>query len=362
MPTKNREKLLLIAAGVMAGLWLLNMLVISPLMDSWDSRSKEIDQRRKDIDNGAMLVRRESAIRDQWDNMRANALPNNPTAAERQIYTAFDHWVSAGGVVEGSFRPTIAEGEANYSTVDCRADVSGSLRNIRDFVRAMSRDPVSDKVQSFELASKDDNGRQLTLGLNMSGLILIGFDPTTVTPPPKTVEPPPPEGTNSATNSVSDPFRLIALNNIFNQSRIWQRDPGSDTGPLPVTHRRETLTSLGSIIDHGKATAFFEGTKVSASRFYNEGASVSDLKVAKIALKSVTLTNSSSNVYVLPTDGSTSLRREDDGPWHTAGYTASISSRDATTNSTASNSSTSAPGAAPSSMEEMLRKRRLEQQ
>jgi hypothetical protein len=355
MPTKNREKLLLIAAGVMAGLWLLNMLVISPLMDSWDSRSKEIDQRRKDIDNGAMLVRRESAIRDQWDNMRANALPNNPTAAERQIYTAFDHWVSAGGVVEGSFRPTIAEGEANYSTVDCRADVSGSLRNIRDFVRAMSRDPLADKLQSFELTSKDDNGRQLSLGLSMSGLILTDSDPSTVTTAPKPAESAPSTDTNSAPSAELDPFRLIGRNNIFDQTR---RYTDGIIRPIPVVHKVETLTSCGAAVFDGTPSAWFDGAGVSSSKPYNLGDSVSDFKLANITPNTVTLTNSSSNSFVLPTDRSSSLKREDNGPWTLSGYTAASAMPETNSSVTASVLSVPAPGAGADDIIARLKKKR----
>jgi hypothetical protein len=59
----------------------------------------------------------------------------------------------------------------------------------------MSKDPLANKVESFELTSKDDNGRQLTLGLSLSGLILTDSDPiarSTLRPP----RPAPPQDTN----------------------------------------------------------------------------------------------------------------------------------------------------------------------
>jgi hypothetical protein len=81
METKNREKLLMIATGTVAALWLLNLLLFGPLIDSWHSRSAEIAKLKKEIADGTMMVHRESTIRDRWDNMRANALANNPTVA-----------------------------------------------------------------------------------------------------------------------------------------------------------------------------------------------------------------------------------------------------------------------------------------
>jgi hypothetical protein len=344
METKNREKLLMIAAASCAGLFLLNLLVLSPLMNGWRSRSDEIARLKKQIAGGAMLVRRESAIRDRWDAMRANALPANPTEAERQLFTAFDHWVSSGGVTQGSFRPQVQEGDTNFSTVDCRSDVSGSLENIRDFLKAMSHDPLANKLESFELTSKDDNGQELTLGLSLSGLVLADSGPAPGTAAPV-------RATNLAVNLEPDLFQMISRNNIFDQSRS-PRDSGSRAPKV------ETITLCGTGMDYGAkiASAFFVGTGISDSRDYKVGDSINSFKIAQITTNVVTLTNSSTNIFSL-TEGSPSLRREDNGPWRLSSEIAAYPAPD--THSTNSASSAPASSAGGGSIEEFLKKRRL---
>ncbi|HUD45661.1 MAG TPA: hypothetical protein VMR33_02470 [Candidatus Baltobacteraceae bacterium] len=172
METKNREKMLAIAAGAALALLLLNYLVISPLIDGWHSRTRQIKDLRDKISNGAMLIRRQDTVEARWDYMQTNALDSNPAAAERQLFTAFDHWVSQSGATEGSFRPQLQETDDNYSTVDCRADVSGDMQTLLHFFYNMEKDPLGVKIESFELTSRDDNGRQMTLGLDLSGLVL----------------------------------------------------------------------------------------------------------------------------------------------------------------------------------------------
>jgi hypothetical protein len=353
METKNREKLLLIATGTVAALWLLNLLVFSPLIDSWHSRSGEIAKLKKELADGTMLVRRESTIRDRWDSMRANALANNPTVAERQLFTAFDHWVSSGRVTEGSFRPQAQEGDTNFSTVDCRSDVSGTLETVKDFLKAMSKDPLADKVQSFELSSKDDNGLQLTLGLSLSGLILTDSDPSSVAPVP--VAATPVLNTNLAVNSESDPFQIIGRNNIFDQSRRFQ-----ERGTRPPARKVETITFHGAAMDDGLGSVFFEGTGLGGSREYKVGDSLSgDLKIAKIInIDTVTLTNSSSNTFVLSLAGNASLRREENGPWRLSGYIAAAATPE--TNVTEPAAAVSGTGTGVSDVLARLMKRRQE--
>jgi hypothetical protein len=314
METKNREKLLLVLVGASLALLLLNMLVITPLTSLWHDRSAEIARLRKQITEGAMLIRRDSAVRSRWEAMQANALPNNATSAERQMFTSFDHWVRTGAVTEGSFRPQVQEGEtAAYSTVDCRGDVTGSLSNIRDFLRAMSKDPLANKVASFEVTSKDDNGQQLTLALNLGGLMLTNAMAGV-----------PSAGTTLALNTVptdpkTDPFQILWRNNIFNQSR--RPTDTAETGPRV---RVERLACCGVAFDNGIGSASFEGTSVNSTRLYQVGDAVNrDFKIAKINSNyTVTLTNAESNSFVLSSDKSVTLRRENGGDWRRTGYTA----------------------------------------
>jgi hypothetical protein len=353
METKNREKLLLIVTGTVAVLWLLNLLVFGPLIDSWHGRSGEIAKLKKEIADGVMMARREATIRDRWDTMRANALASNPTVAERQLFTAFDHWVSAGRVTEGSFRPQAQEGDTNFSTVDCRSDVSGTLFTVRDFLKAMSKDPLADKVESFELTSKDDNGRQLALVLSLSGLILTDSDPSSVPLPP--AEAAPVQSTNLAANAESDLFQIIGRNNIFDQSRSFR-----DEGTRPPARRVDTITFCGAAMDDGLGSAWFEGSGVRDSREYKAGDALSgDLKIAKIInTVTVRLTNSSSNTFTLSTEGNASLRREENGPWKLSGYIAAAATPG--TNVTESASSTPGTGTGTSDVLERLMRRRQE--
>jgi hypothetical protein len=172
METKNREKMLAIGAGAALGLLLLNYLVISPLIDTWGSRTKQIKELRTRISDGNMLIRRQDVVQAKWAGMQTNALDSNPAVAERQLFTAFDHWVKQSGATEGSFRPQLQETDDNYSTIDCRAEVSGTMQDLVKFFYNMEKDPLGVKIETFELTSRDDKGQEMTLALDLSGLVL----------------------------------------------------------------------------------------------------------------------------------------------------------------------------------------------
>jgi hypothetical protein len=172
METKNREKLLLILTGACLFLLLMNWLVISPLIASWHRRSDRIAKLRETIASGKVTLGREDTIRERWDRMSTNALSSAPTVAERQLFDAFDRWVRNSGVTEGSFKPQLKETDDNYSVMECRADVTGNLQTIMGFLDNLQKDPLGIRLQSLELTSRDDNGQQLSLGLQLDGLLL----------------------------------------------------------------------------------------------------------------------------------------------------------------------------------------------
>jgi hypothetical protein len=352
METKNREKLYLIVVGTMAVLYLLDLLVLSPLVKSWHSRSDEIVQLKKKIAEGKRLTGYGSSIHDEWDFMRANALVNNPSVAQRQMFSAFGRWVNTSSVVEGSFHPQIQEGESNFTIVDCQSDVSGSFDNMLAFFKTMNKDTTASKVDSFELTAKDDNGRQLALRLSLNGLILTETDPNDA-PPTNS----PPQNPNSPPEAMAANFKLISLNNIFDQSRVGPRTTDNPRPIRPPSPRPDTLTSDGTVIDPKMGVAFFEGTGVSSSKVYHLGDSVGDFKVAQITPLTVKLTNSSSSFTLAVGEG---LRREANGPWKVSGYIAANPVTDTT--ATAPGDSSSTPAAGGSVEERLKKKREMEDQ
>jgi Tfp pilus assembly protein PilO len=172
METKNREKLLLIATGGCLVLLILNWLVISPLTASWHHRSDRIAALRKSLSDGAMLLRRQDSVRERWDRMSTNSLSSTPTVAEEQLFNAFDGWVRESSVTEGSFKPQLKDTDDNYSVMECHAEVTGTYSTIIRFLYDLEKDPMGLQVQDVELTARDDTGQQISLGLDVSGLLL----------------------------------------------------------------------------------------------------------------------------------------------------------------------------------------------
>lgn len=172
MQIKNRQQLLAILAVSGLGLLVADWLVFTPLTHLWQARSKQVAELRREIAQGSSLLQREQPIRRRWAEMRTNTLPNNASLAEQQMLKAVDTWSQESRVSITSITPQWKHDADDYMALECRVDATGDLSTLAQFLYAVEKGPMALKVVSAELSSHDTIGQQLSLALEVSGLVL----------------------------------------------------------------------------------------------------------------------------------------------------------------------------------------------
>jgi hypothetical protein len=173
MNLKNRQQLLIVATGVVVALFVLDRLVIGPLTASWKQRSETIVKLRESIKQGRSLVDRETITRGAWNDMRRNTLPGNASQAEQALLEAFDKWSRESRVTVNSIKPQWKRGATEgYSLLECRVDAAGELGTLTKFLYEVEHSEMALRIEAVELSARDNDGKQLALGLSVSGLRL----------------------------------------------------------------------------------------------------------------------------------------------------------------------------------------------
>ncbi len=172
MRINQRQRLLAILAISGLGLLISDWFVFTPLTHLWQARSKKIAELRQEIAQGSSLLQREQLIRRRWDEMRTNTLTNNASLAEQQMLKAVDTWSQQSRVSVTSITPQWKHDADDYMTLECRVDATGDMTTLAQFLYAVEKGPMALKVVSAELSSHDTIGQQLSLALEVSGLIL----------------------------------------------------------------------------------------------------------------------------------------------------------------------------------------------
>jgi hypothetical protein len=172
MKITNRQQFLLILTISVVALLLIDHIVYTPLENLWTGRQKQIAELRKEIKDGKSVIRHEAVTRGDWANMQTNALPNDVAKAQELLVHTLHDWAEQSGAVINGILPQWKD-EDDYRTIDCRVDLSGPLSALNQFLYHVESGPMGLKLESLDLTTKDANGSQLAMGLQISGLVLL---------------------------------------------------------------------------------------------------------------------------------------------------------------------------------------------
>lgn len=171
MNPANRQRWLgWVAAVALAGL-VGDRLILTPLVASYRARARQIVELRQKVTQGAVLLERETAIRERWEFMRTNTLSREVSVAEGQLLQAFDRWSRESGVSITSLRPQWKQGDDDLVTLECR-DAFGNLASLSRFLYLIERDPLGVRIEAIVLTARDSEAQQLNLNLQVSALML----------------------------------------------------------------------------------------------------------------------------------------------------------------------------------------------
>ena len=175
MPTKTRQQLLVILALTAIGLFAGDRFVLKPLTNTWTARAKRIAKLKEQVEDGRRLLTRDQILRSRWNEWSRRTLTNDLSAAEQQIFNTIDRWAQETGVTITAITPLANQSrrdQESYATYDCRIDATGDMGKLSRFLYSAEREPMALKMQSVELGARDKEGQVLSLGLQISGLIL----------------------------------------------------------------------------------------------------------------------------------------------------------------------------------------------
>jgi hypothetical protein len=174
--TNNRRQLQLkIAAGALAGLFLLDHFVFSPAIDNWNAQSERVDILQKKVERGRQVLEREDSIRNRWAAMLRANLPSDLSTAGNEADKAVGRWAGADSQVTlTSMAPQLQwqSHDEGFDTLEYRVTASGNQASLGRFIYEMETDPIPVNLEEFEFSTRDVKGAQLTFTGRMTFLHL----------------------------------------------------------------------------------------------------------------------------------------------------------------------------------------------
>ncbi len=171
---KNRERLLVYAAGTCLALLLADRVVLSPVLATWDERAEAIREFRASLAQGATLLDQEARWLRWRDEAQARLLPAAPAEAESQLLTRVDGWARQASLRLTSLRPRWKDLGGGKTRLELQVTGTGSMNAVAGFVNSLETVPVAVAIEQLELRPARQDSTELTLDLRISGLCQSG--------------------------------------------------------------------------------------------------------------------------------------------------------------------------------------------
>jgi Tfp pilus assembly protein PilO len=176
MPGKHGERWLIIAVLACLGVLVADRLVLTPLTHLWQARAKRVVELRQSVEKGTQLLDREQALDERWQDMRARSMPREMSMTQERVFSSVNNWAQSSGLTVTSLKPRRIPDEEDCRKLEIRLSATGSLIAIARFIYAFETDKQAHKIEDMDLTARDDKGRQLTLNLRFTALVIQESD------------------------------------------------------------------------------------------------------------------------------------------------------------------------------------------
>jgi Tfp pilus assembly protein PilO len=172
MEPNRRKRILVLAAIVCVAAVAGDRLLLSPLQNLWTARSERIAELEKSLSKGRLLVDREQAMKERWQDMKRRSLPADMSVAEDQMLKSVGRWARNSRLGVTSLKPRWTDDEDDFKKLEFRAAAQGGMESIARFLYELETDPLPLKVEDMEIAARDESGSALALAVRFTGLVL----------------------------------------------------------------------------------------------------------------------------------------------------------------------------------------------
>jgi hypothetical protein len=177
----KREKYIAIVLCAVVGIWLLDVLVISPFFEDLHALEDQRESAQKDWDNGNQLLLDRRIKAPLWQALVKGGVELDESHAQGQARQALDEWSRNAGITLDSTTPERTLQEGPFQVVNFNIDFSvqgrGSMFSMAHLLWALETAPIPLRVNSIKITSPKEGSDALAVKqLSVSALYMPTAD------------------------------------------------------------------------------------------------------------------------------------------------------------------------------------------
>jgi hypothetical protein len=175
MSLSQRERLIVILTLVMAGLFLADRWVISPLWTGYSEDADRAELLEQDVIKTTRLLRHRHDIEARWTERQHDGLAAEVSVAEGGLLNHLERWAGQAGLTVSSMKPEREPVKKNdiIQRVRCRLIANGRMESIAKFGFALETAAFPVRLETMQMSSSDPQKDSLTVQFVVSTVCLV---------------------------------------------------------------------------------------------------------------------------------------------------------------------------------------------
>jgi hypothetical protein len=172
MVLSKRERYIAITTVVVLLILILDSYIITPFIDQMGKTATEKQNLQTEMDRASTLFKRRALMDQQWQEMINGGLQNDVSRAESQTLHAMDGWARECELAVSSVKPGRGQGTGHLKEVLFQITGDGSMKSICGFLWQIENTSFPIKIKEVQIGSNDENGKSMSLQLEISVLYI----------------------------------------------------------------------------------------------------------------------------------------------------------------------------------------------
>jgi hypothetical protein len=169
-----RERNILIIVGAVLLLFLVDRYAWTPYLDARDSLAADLADARDRQTKARHLINDDKVNRRTFDQMVADGLKSDPSAAESQMLHAIDDWTRDARLSPPNVKRERMEQDKQFGRIVFRVNGSGNMASIARFLWDVQTSKLPTHIVDLQIASRQGSKEgtdDLTLNVAISTLV-----------------------------------------------------------------------------------------------------------------------------------------------------------------------------------------------
>jgi hypothetical protein len=180
----KREQNIAMIVGAVGGLWLLDSVIITPLLNASVLLRTQVQTEAEELEKERGLIQNKGAYIRRMEDNKAKGLLSDPNAAVAQLANKLNSWAAEQNLTIGTMNPNQVpqavnrpggrpgEREPAFMKVSCSFTVTGGMMQMANFISLIQNAEIPIRISELRVNSKEDGGDRLELFLTVSSIIL----------------------------------------------------------------------------------------------------------------------------------------------------------------------------------------------